>query len=556
MSKLKVMIIGVDGATFDIIFPLMEKGYLPNFKRLISDGVHGYLRSTIHPITPQAWSTFLTGKNAGKHGIYDFMRRRDGSYEMEFANASVRSDDSIFMYLSKRGRKVGAIAIPFTFPPEPVNGFMLSGMDSPAEDERAVYPKAVWTEIRNKFSNYHIHLASPIGRKRQEEGKFWDDIQAEDDNRTEISTYLWNKYPCDLFMTTYTNTDRVQHQYFTEELEKDLANGKIDANNLLIKSYLNVDSKLELLLECAEDDGDTMVIVMSDHGSGPIRRFFYLNRWLEQNGFLVYLDRSEGLTFGAMEKARYMAKRFLPRRAKNFLKTFLPALRDKVESYRFFRDIDWSKTKAYGFGMYGNIFINLQGRQPQGTVSPGSEYDNVSREIIEAMQGLRDPITGEAIVENVYRREELYHGPRVVDAPDLIIGWKDYSFYTSNTPGRERGDCFGGYLKIDGSDFLHLGTHRLDGIFIAKGRELKKGAKIDGARIADVAPTVLYALGEEIPADMDGRVLSEIFAPSFLSVNRITIKKTEEQRKRKEVLSYSDQESGQVEARLKALGYL
>ena len=558
-TRFKIMIIGVDGATFDVIFPLIKSGLLPNFKRIITEGVHGNLRSTIHPITPHAWSTFLTGKNAGKHGVYDFTRRKKDSYDIEFINASMRNGDSLFMHLSKVGRKVGAIAIPFTYPPEPVNGFMLSGMDSPAEDERAIYPPELYSEIKKRFGAYHVHLASPIGRKRKEEAAFWRDIQEEDKNRTDISLYLRDKYPCDIFMTMYTNTDRVQHQYYTEKTEKDLEEGRPNVDSLLVKSYINVDKELGRLLEYVKNDKDTMVLLMSDHGSGPIRKFFYLNRWLEQKGFLVYREKSEEITLKTIEMGRYMAKRFLPRKTKNFLKTFLPGVKNKMESYRFFNDIDWSKTKAYGFGMYGNIFINLKGREPEGIVIPGNEYEDICKKLLKDIKEIRDPITDENIVDMVYRRADLYQGSCVEDAPDLLIGWKDYSFYTSNTPGREKGDCFGEYLNIDASDFLHVGTHRMNGIFMAMGGAIKKDQKIERAGIVDLAPTILYALGEQIPEDMDGRVLLEIFEPAFIQENpdiKRMVDEADGADKSRTYTPYTEEESEQVAERLTGLGYL
>ncbi len=556
MESLKVMVIGVDGATFEVINPLVEKGLLPNFARFFSEGMHGPLRSTIHPITPQAWSSFFTGKNAGKHGVFDFIRRREGSYGIEFVNASRRSAESIFMHLSRRGSKVGCIAVPFTYPPEPVNGFMLSGMDSPAEDERAVYPPELLAEIRERFGNYYIHLASPIGRKRVEEDKFWRDIQAEDRNRTDIGLYLWDKTPTDLFMTAYTNTDRVQHQYFTLELERELAAGRVDPENLIVKTYVNVDRQIGKLLERADAHGNTAVFIISDHGSGPIKRFFYLNRWLELNGYLAYLDSNGGAAFKTLEMGRYMAKRFLPRKAKNFMKTFLPGVRDRVESYRFFNDIDWSRTKAYGFGMYGNIFINLKGREPGGIVEPGAEYEDMRSRCIEEIEALTDPESGEKIVEKVYRKEDLYRGEMIEEAPDLIICWKDYSFYTSNTPGRESGDCFGEYQKVDASDYLHIGTHRLDGVFMALGPVIKKDERVEGARITDIAPTILYALGEDVPEDMDGRVLKEVFERSFTEGRPVSRGKATEFSGQGEITEYSDEDSKEVEERLKGLGYL
>lgn len=555
--KPKIVVIGLDGATFDVITPLVEKGLLPNIARLIREGVHGELSSTVHPITPQAWSSFLTGMNAGKHGIFDFSKRREGTYDLEFINASYRKGESIFQYLSRHNARVGAIAVPFTFPPEPVNGFMLSGMDAPAEDERAVYPKDLYEEIRNRFGNYYIHLASPVGRSN-DKNRFWQDIQAEDKNRTDISTFLMEHHPCDLFMTTYNNTDRVQHQYLTYEFLGALNNGdeSVIRKNLITKTYKNVDRELGRILDKTGDD--TTVIIMSDHGSGPIRKLFFLNRWLEQNGLLKYRESgtSDRLGFQMIEKARYLSKRFLPRRMKGFIKGALPQLRDKVESYRFFSDIDWKSTVAYGFGMYGNIYINLKGREPHGIVA-AEDFNRISEEIIEKLSDLKDPDTGETLIEKVYTRDELYKGPCVQNAPDLLIRWRDYSYYTSNNPGREKGSCFGHTQRIDSSGFEHAGTHRINGIFIASGNIVKQGQSVQGAHVTDIAPTILYALGRPVPAEMDGKVLQIIFTDDFLKENTPEYSAAETRRSEESRhVDYNEKESKDVEERLKGLGYL
>lgn len=553
-KQTRVVVIGLDGATLDIIRPLVERAKLPNLAKVIRSGVCGELRSTIHPITPQAWTSFLTGKKAGKHGIFDFTRRGKDSYGIEFINASMREGESIFSLLSRANKTVGAIAIPFTFPPEKVNGFMLSGIDAPAEDGRAVYPDAIYAEIKKKFGHYYIHLASPVGRKLNE-GKFWKDIATEDENRTLISGYLMRKYPCDFFMTVYNNTDRVAHQHLDESFCKMIQNnGLIDVEDLLVRTYVNSDAQVGALL--SEVDDATSVIIMSDHGSGPIRRVFYLNRWLEEKGFLSYKKDKPSPLLKALYWARFLAKRFLPRWAKDLLESKLGALRDKVESALAFSDVAWSQTRAYGFGMYGNIYINLKGREPEGIVAPGKEYDDLRNQIVGKLARLTDPDTGDKIIERVYRREELYEGPHVEDAPDLLIGWKDYSYYTSITLGMEKGPVFGPHMNIDCSEYKHVGTHRLNGIFMAMGGVIRKGAEIFGADICDVAPTILYMLGQPIPEDMDGKVLTDIFEEDFLRNNPPRYEQPRHIDPEHQIVAYSNEESREVARRLQGLGYL
>ncbi|NVM20234.1 MAG: alkaline phosphatase family protein [Desulfobacterales bacterium] len=553
-NETRVVVIGLDGATFDVIEPLIKRGKLPNLARIMQNGVYGELKSTIHPITPQAWTTFLSGKKAGKHGIFDFICRKQDSYEIQFVNASKRKAESIFSILSRADKRVGAIGVPFTFPPEKVNGFMLSGMDAPAEDGRAVYPDSIYDEIKKEFGHYYIHLASPVGR-RVDQDKFWKDIVREDENRTLISKYLMAKYPCDLFITVYNNTDRVAHQHLDQTVYDMIRNDQdVNHEDFLVRTYENADAQVGSLL--SDTDGDTSVIIMSDHGSGPIRRVFFLNRWLEENGFLTYKEKKQDPFLRGMHLARFIAKRFLPRWAKNLIESRMGCVRDKVESMLSFSDIEWEQTRAYGFGMYGNIYINLKGREPKGIVAQGKEYEDLRHQIIERLSRLSDPNTGEKIIEKVYRREELYQGPQLEDAPDLLIGWKDYAYYTSVTLGKEKGPIFGPHMNIDCSEYKHVGTHRLNGIFMAMGDIIKKGAEISGAGICDVAPTILYMLGQPIPEDMDGKVLTEIFDENFQRSNSPRYERPSSAANASEVVSYSDGESRKIAERLKGLGYL
>lgn len=541
---------GLDGATLDCIHPMAAAGLLPNLARLMEEGCTGPLRSTIHPITPQAWTTFLTGLNAGRHGVYDFTRRREGSYELEFINASKRKGESVLSIMSRQGRPAGAIAVPFTFPPEKLdNGFVLSGLDSPAEDARAVAPAELYDELKKEFGAYYIHLGSPVGRKNDPEA-LWRDMVREDENRCDISLHLMRTRPCDLFITVFNNVDRIQHNYYDLEAEAALKAGRVPEDSYLVKAYVNADRQLGRILEAVPEE--TTVLVISDHGAGPIRSVFRLNRWLEEKGLLAF--RKEGGGVSAVRRSRELAKRLLPRAMKNFIKSRLGRMQEKIESFVFLSRIDWKRTKAYGLGMYGNIHINLAGREPDGIVAPGAEYEAVRDEIAAGLMELREPGTGEPAVERVWKREEIYDGPCTDIAPDLLIGWKDYAVYTSASSDCEGAGIFTGCGNIDASDFKHLGTHRLNGTFIARGPGIRRG-EVKGARLLDLAPTILYLAGLAVPEDMDGRVLEEIFDPDHFRRNPPrTGGRTREGSE--EDFAYSNDEAKGVEERLKGLGYI
>ena len=549
-SEQKTVVFGLDGATLDCIRPMAAAGLLPNMARLMDEGCWGPLTSTIHPITPQAWSSFLTGMNAGRHGVYDFTRRRVGTYELEFINASKRQSESILSIMARHGKTAGAIAVPFTFPPERLErGFMLSGLDSPGEDGRSVSPPEIYDEIKSQFGAYYIHLGSPVGRKNDPEA-LWRDMQQEDRNRTDVSLHLMRTRPCDLFITVYNNVDRIQHNDYDLDAEAALQSGRMPKNGHLVKAYQNADVQLGKILD--ELDGDTTVLIISDHGAGPIRKVFHLNNWLELEGMLSM--RSEGRMVSAVRGSRELSKRLMPRWMKNFVKSRLGRMQEKIESFVFLSRIDWRSTKAYGLGMYGNIHINLKGREPEGVVEPGAEYDALREEIVSKLMALTDPDTGERVIERVWRREEIYDGPLTEVAPDLLIGWKDYAYYTSVSSDAARGSIFTGCGNIDASDFVHNGTHRLAGTLIARGPHIRKG-RIEGARLLDSAPTMLYLVGLPIPEDMDGRVLEELFDPDFIVRNPPRFEGVTHDVDEHD-FSYSEEEAKDVEERLKGLGYL
>ena len=128
----KVICIGLDGATFDLIRPWLSKGKLPNIGRIIKDGVWGELESVIPPVSAPAWTSFMTGKNPGKHGIFGFKKEKQGTYEELFVNRKLIKSETLWKCLSDVGKKVIVINVPLTYPPEEINGYLMSGMDTPS----------------------------------------------------------------------------------------------------------------------------------------------------------------------------------------------------------------------------------------------------------------------------------------------------------------------------------------------------------------------------------------------------------------------------------------
>ena len=298
---------------------------------------------------------------------------------------------------------------------------------------------------------------------------------------------------------------------------------------------------------------------MSDHGAGPIVQVVDLDLWLEQEGMLHFLSKRDWRSvFSSIGKwGMGLAQRYLPWRAKGFLKRAVGTT-GRVESFLLYSDLDWTHTQAFSIGNQGNICINLQGREPQGIVPP-DEYEAVRDKIITRLNELRDPDTGEPIVERVYRREELYQGDQVELAPDLLIRWRDDEYLAKKDIDTATGQIFRRDLKFGrfASDAAldQTGTHKLHGILILHGDAVTPGSRIEGAQLADLAPTILYLMDEAIPGEMDGRVLLEPLKEALTSARQMRHAEGEEPGNFGGG-SYVEEDEEIVRERLRGLGYV
>jgi predicted AlkP superfamily phosphohydrolase/phosphomutase len=305
-----------------------------------------------------------------------------------------------------------------------------------------------------------------------------------------------SRHPTDLFAVVFTATDHVQHLFWA-----DMERGEGAAAEMILQTYREVDAMMGRLLEAAGPQADT--IVMSDHGAGLLRRVFYLDQWLVDHGWLF---RPGARRAARARGARRLLKRLLPRRTRLYLRSRSPWLREKGRGLGESSQVDWSRTTAYSEGMYGNIFVNLKGREPEGAIAPGAEYDRVLARLTDELLKLRDPTTGDAVVSRVFRKDELYSGPYTDLAPDLLIGWRDYAYFTSKRAESHGGAWFGEELMIEAADYPHTGTHRIEGTLIMAGPAFKQGV-CQPASLVDLAPTIFALLGIPVPGHMEGRPL-------------------------------------------------
>jgi predicted AlkP superfamily phosphohydrolase/phosphomutase len=553
----RILVIGLDSATLDLILPWVEEGALPTLAAVMRDGTWGRLESVIPPLTGTAWSSFLTGKNPGKHGIYDFIRRAPDTYYGAPVNASFRDGDSLWHLLSQAGKRVGVHAVPATYPPEPVNGLMVTGMLTPTDAADFTYPTDLAAELLQAVPGFTLApegTAHALGK----EDLLVDALDRLTNMHMETLRFLMNRHEWDFFMTVFKEPDVAMHwlwrfvdphhPWYVAEAPEAVRQG-------LKRCYQRMDTSLAELIETAGDD--TIVMVMSDHGSGPLEEYLHVNAWLLGEGFLQLrrdvstrakrLAYRVGLTPISLYKLT-MALGRGPQMARTLRRRRAGAMSAIRRAFLSFGDVDWSRTQVYGLGNYGQLYVNLRGREPQGIVEPGMGYEKVVDRLVQRLHGLRHPRTGKSIPMRVYRRDEIYHGDRAEEGPDVVF-----------LPEDMRTNGFGLYQFPSRSwlepTFDRSGGHRMDGIIMLRGPGIQQGRELKGARLIDLAPTVLAAMGVAVPNDMDGQVLAQAFSEDFFRDRPIRYVAPRLSRPREEVELSPEQEE-LVKERLRGLGYM
>ncbi len=558
MAK-RVLTIGLDGVPYGLIRDWVAEGELPVMGSLMREGVSGPLKSTIPPTSGPSWSSFMTGMNPAKTGIFDFLRRRAGSYVFPPVNASHRAGRTLWRILSEAGRRVGVLNVPMSYPVEEVNGFMVSGWLTPYMARDYIYPRELGTELREKVGYYRIYPTETFSEGRQE--AFFAACRELLDMRLRSALYLMQSREWDFFMVVFFDTDRILHQVWhhldpTHPWHQKRSTYNEENRNLVLDYFRQVDSAIGRLVEAAGDD--VVTLLLSDHGMGPAHRFIILNNWLLEAGVLRLKDALPTRLKAALFRNGFTLVNIHRladslRLAKHAEYKGLYSL-DRLMKYVFlsFADVDWSRSQAYSYGRHlGSIHLNVRGREPLGIVERGSEYEAVREELIACLSSFTDPDTGEPLVGRIARREEVYSGPYLDRAPDLIL-WP-----------RLETDIFFGLSEIGSNRVLeptyrYSGMHRDYGLSVMRGEGIREGAELEGAQIQDMAPTILHLMGLPVPEEMDGQVLRPAFTEGHQAAHPLRISKgpakTDDGPPGE--APYSEEEEQEIKERLRGLGYM
>ena len=508
----KVFIIGLDGATWDLIDPWCTEGELPTLNKLKENGTRAVLDSTIVPISPVAWTSFATGMNPSKHGIYDFIHREANTYKTEPYNSKDRKSDTMWKILSQQGKKVGVINVPATYPVDKVNGFMISGYPTPEDLEDFTYPRKLLTELRTELGS---EFRCQPRVSNQNKKPFLEEMHIATDYVYKATEYLMNNYDWDLLISVFTGTDSIGHTFWEY---MDTAHPKYDRSapskfkTAILDIYKKMDKIIAALIKNL--DSDTVLMINSDHGFGALNYGVSINNWLLQQG-LISLNDSFSTKF----------RHWMFRRGLNYYNLFKIIKRLKVvkrvaraqkkqarwinivnKLFLTSKDIDWRRTKVYSLGNLGQLYINLKDREPEGCVKSGKEYQKVVDGIITKLRSFKDPNTNKVIFNRIYKKEEAYpNSGKDSNCPDIIFFDQEmaYSIYRIFEFGSQ---------KLITPHPVWSGIHRPHGIFMAHNIEhVQKGLKIDNISICDIAPTALHITNAQISENIDGRVLSKIF---------------------------------------------
>lgn len=536
---MRLFVLGLDGAAWRVLDPLIAQGAMPALERLKQQGASGVLWSTRPPITPTAWSSFQTGTLPGKHGVYGFQRvsRTPEGLQFRVVDAASIEGPTLWDRLGWANKRVAIVNLPLTYPPRPVPGVLITGFPTPSQRSPYTYPPELKEELLEVVPDYRVptwEFDGPVDDRHVE--KFVRALIHMARARQRAARHLMNEYPWDLFVLQFQETDFLQHPLW-HHLDPEHPHFSPRQHDVVADFFRRLDELIgQILDELAEDD---LVLVLSDHGFQRAERTCYVNRWLLQAGWLALHRRRRSLAPRLLEALKrfdvlHLRRRWLPRAVQEELKHGWARLKFDWHTSRAYADADHS-------GCFGLYLLN------------GADPEIVVKELL----ALEDPERGAPVVERVLTAEEAFGPKPAPGAPDLLVELGEgYSALPDVDAGRgAQGPLFASYRP--GRDH-QIGIHHPEGILIAHGPGVPERDDLE-ARLVDIAPTVLYHLGLPVPTAMDGDVVREIYAPEVLERDPIRYLDEDEADSRVGEgarRGLTPEEEEQVRKHLKDLGYL
>ncbi|MBE9139661.1 alkaline phosphatase family protein [Nodosilinea sp. LEGE 07088] len=461
MPTPRLLIIGLDCMAPDLVFDQWRQD-LPNLSRLIEGGSYGRLESSIPAITVPAWSCMMTGRDPGELGIYGFRNRRDRDYHsMAISDGRAVKFPRLWDILGEAGWMVAALSVPGSSPPYPVNGSLVSCFLTPSTEVPFTHPPELGEQITAWMPDFMLDVPN---FRSDEKARILDNLYSLCDQRFTLAEKLIGRDGPDFLMLVDMGVDRIHHAFWKP---MDPRHPQYEPDSPFASAihdyYVHVDKRVGDLLKVC--DPDTAVLVVSDHGAQPLMGGICINEWLIANGYLTLKEPPTEV---------------------------LPL--DQVE-------VDWAQTQVWGAGgYYARIFLNVKGREPQGTVAM-ADYEALRDELAAKLAQLEDP-NGNPLPVKVFKPQEIYQKVRG-RAPDLIVYFDDLAWRSVGSVG------INGLYTVENDTGPDDANHAPLGLMIFHDPAAPKGGQVlEGAQLYDILPTVLHRYGIGAPAGLRGKVLA------------------------------------------------
>lgn len=532
----KTVVIGLDGAAWHLLDPMLEAGAMPRLAALKERGARGNLKSTIPTYTPPAWTSAVTGVNPGRHGVYGFIEGNAQSERQELMHSGKIKAPTLWEIANDQGARCGIYNLPLSYPPRAVDGWMVSGMLTPGYGEKQkgfAYPAELEELILGWAPGYVLDVNVNYEQDWRDEALARRTLESIR-QREKVLTGLLDEHPVDLLFTVMEAPDRLQHVYYryldpSDPMYKSAGGERLRAE--VLECFKAIDRIVGVLEDWAGPGGG--VIVCSDHGFTSWEVTVHLNALLQEWGYLKLKPAARAMQTGVARSMVPVAKRFLPRKVAREAKG------------KTFAAVDWTKTKAFASPIpQQGVFVNVAGREPFGSV-PRSELETLKTELSERFRALLAP-DGKPATDHVWRSEEVFHGPAQDGAPDVLPVLRDHHFELDDEL----------FHREPFSDVRHMprGVHHPDGMVIVAGPGVS--SRWIDASVLDVMPTMLYQAGLKVPEGLDGRIISEAFDDDHASAHPPQFIAPLASGPKDETSPYSAEEEAMIEESLRGLGYL
>jgi predicted AlkP superfamily phosphohydrolase/phosphomutase len=526
----RAIFIGLDGATFTLLDPLMEQGVMPQLQALVARGARAELRSVVPPLTPPAWTSLATGRSPGQHGIFDFFQlAAPGSTRIQLATANDLRCETVWAMANRAGLRTTVLNFPVMFPPPPLDGHVIAGWMPWRQLRLGCHPPEIydWLRALPDFDPRELAMDMALEARATEgcaedELAEWVELHIRRDQQwLAVLRHLMHHDPSDVVAILFDGPDKIQHLCW-RFLDPALWPAAPTAQELAIRErcyayFGQLDRTIGALVEAAGPQAT--IIVASDHGFGATTEVFCINAWLEQAGYLRWRSTEP---FGGAQGTLGMNR-----------------------LARHTQAIDWEHTSAYAATPTSNGVHIVRAAPGQPGVAE-VDYARFRAELAARLLAFRDPASGEPVVTRIWTREEVFVGPAQLLAPDLTLALRD-----------------GGLVSILPSAQVLMprphpeGTHRPLGVFLACGPEIRRGLELPPLSILDVAPLLLDCLGLAAPAELEGRLPLELFEPGARASRPQTLEPGAATSVAPGQYAAYDEESERIIVeRLRALGYL